>query len=123
MELAGRVRNMVRQYNSKKFAMRLLMCIGIGIVAVLVLPIVISLAVVTGILILVRLVYERKSNKVVILSENKRGDIFDLISPMFFSMFRGSSINENYYCANCRTKHKEIACPSCGSKFKKIIGS
>jgi hypothetical protein len=123
MELAGRVRNMVRQYNSKKFAMRLLMCIGIGIVAVLVLPIVISLAVVIGILILVRLAYKRKSNNVMILSQNKRGDIFDLISPMLFSMFRGSSIIKNYYCANCRTKHKEIACPSCGSKFKKIIGS
>jgi hypothetical protein len=123
MELAGRIRNMVRQYNIKKFAMWLLLCIGIGFVTVLVLPIVISLALVIGILILVKLVYKRKSKKVVILSQNKRGDIFDLISPMLFSIFRGSSINENYYCANCRTKHKETACPSCGSKFKKIIGS
>jgi hypothetical protein len=123
MELAGRIRNMVRQYNIKKFATWLLICIGIGIVTVLVLPFVISLALVIGILILVKLVYKRKSKKVVILSENKRGDIFDLISPMLFSIFRGSSINENYYCANCRTKHKDTACPSCGSKFKKIIGS
>ena len=123
MELAGRIRNMVRQYNIKKFATWLLICIGIGIVTVLVLPIVISLALVIGILILVKLVYKRKSKKVVILSENKRGDIFDFISPMLFSIFRGNSINENYYCANCRTKHKETACPSCGSKFKKIIGS
>jgi hypothetical protein len=123
MELAGRIRNMVRQYNIKKFAMWLLLCIGIGFVTVLVLPIVISLALVIGILILVKLVYKRKSKKVVILSQNKRGDIFDLISPMLFSIFRGSSINENYYCANCRTKHKDTACPSCGSKFKKIIGS
>jgi hypothetical protein len=123
MELAGRVRNTVRQYNSKTFAMRLLMCVGIGIVTILLLPIIISLAVVIGILILVRLVYKRKRNKVVILSENRRGGIFDLISPTLFSMFRGSSINENYYCADCRTKHKETACPSCGSKFKKIIGS
>lgn len=116
MELAGRVRNMVRQYDSKKFAMRLLMCIGIGIVAVLVLPIVISLAAIIGTLILVRLVYKRKRNKVVILNENRRAGFFDEISPILFSMFRGSSINENYYCANCRTKHKETACPACGSK-------
>jgi hypothetical protein len=86
MELAGRIRNMVRQYNIKKFAMWLLLCIGIGFVTVLVLPIVISLAFVIGILILVKLVYKRKSKKVVILSQNKRGDIFDLISPMLFSI-------------------------------------
>ena len=121
MGLAGRLRNIVHQYNNKKFAMRLLMCIAIGIFLVLLLPIVISLAVVIGILILVRLVYKRKSNKaVVISSQNGRGGIFDLIPAILFSVFR-SSINENYYCANCRTKHKETACPSCGSKFKKII--
>jgi hypothetical protein len=123
MELAGKIRNIVNQYNSKKFAMRLLICIGIGIVTLLVLPVVISLVVVIGILILVRLAYKRKNKKVVILGENRKGDIFDLISPMLFSIFHGSSINENYYCANCRTKHRENACPSCGSKFKKIIGT
>lgn len=121
MRLAGRLRNIVHQYNNKKFAMRLLICIAIGIVIVLLLPIVISLAVVTGIFILFRLLYKRKSNKVVISSQNGRVGIFDLISPILFSIFRGSSINENYYCANCGTKHKETACPTCGSKFKKTI--
>lgn len=101
MRLAGRLRNIVHQYNNKKFAMRLLICIAIGIVIVLLLPIVISLAVVTGIFILFRLLYKRKSNKVVISSQNGRVGIFDLISPILFSIFRGSSINENYYCANC----------------------
>jgi predicted nucleic acid-binding Zn ribbon protein len=24
---------------------------------------------------------------------------------------------------DCGTKHKETTCPSCGSKFKKIVGS
>jgi hypothetical protein len=122
MNLSGRIRNIVDQYNSKRFAMRVLICIGIGIVTVLVLPIVISLALVIGILILVRLVYKPKSKKVVILSENRRDGIFDLISPILFSIFSSKLINENYYCANCRKKHKETACPSCGSKFKKIIG-
>jgi hypothetical protein len=123
MRLAGRLRNIVRQYNNKKFATRLLICIAIGIVIVLLLPIVISLAVVIGIFILFRLLYKRKSNKVVVISsQNGRGGIFDLIFPILFSIFRGSSINENYYyCANCGTKHKETACPTCGSKFKKII--
>ena len=122
MNLPGRIRNIVNQYNSKKFAMRVLICIGIGIVTVLLLPIVISLALVIGILILVRL-YRRKRKKLVILSESRRDGIFDLTSPILFSIFSGNSVNENYYCANCRKKHKETACPSCGSKFKKIIGS
>jgi hypothetical protein len=124
MRLAGRLRNIVHQYNNKKFAMRLLVCIAIGIVIVLLLPIVISLAVVIGIFILFRLLYKRKSNKVIVIpSQNGRGSIFDLISPILFSIFRGSSINENYFCVNCSTKHKETACPTCGSKFKKIIGT
>jgi hypothetical protein len=124
MRLAGRLRNTVDQYNNKKFAMLLLMCIAIGIVIVLLLPIVISLAVVIGIFILFKLLHKRKSNKVVVISsQNGRSSIFDLISPILFSIIRGSSINENYYCVNCRTKHKETACPTCGSKFKKIIGT
>jgi len=25
----------------------------------------------------------------------------------------------DYYCINCGTKHRQIACPNCGSKMKK----
>jgi rubrerythrin len=34
------------------------------------------------------------------------------------SMFGDNSLN--YYCMNCGTKHKEAACPKCGSKMKKV---
>ncbi len=34
------------------------------------------------------------------------------------SMYEGNSIN--YYCMSCGTKHKEAACPKCGSKMKRI---
>ena len=128
--LESSIRKIIQRYDSKKFDTRLLkwiaISIGIGIVIGFMLPIVISLAVVIGILIL-RLNFLRKSrrNKVMMLSNNKLLDTgtFDLISSILSSGFRSSSINKNYYCASCGTKHKETACPSCGSKFKKIIGS
>jgi DNA-directed RNA polymerase subunit RPC12/RpoP len=25
-----------------------------------------------------------------------------------------------YYCVNCGNEHKEIACPKCGSKIKRV---
>jgi rubrerythrin len=40
----------------------------------------------------------------------------------FGSMF-GSSQNSSslkYYCMNCGTQHKQIACPKCGSKMKRV---
>jgi ribosomal protein L37AE/L43A len=37
---------------------------------------------------------------------------------MFGSMFGDNSLN--YYCMSCGTKHKEAACPKCGSKMKRV---
>ena len=34
------------------------------------------------------------------------------------SMFGDNSLN--YYCMSCGTKHKEAACPKCGSKMKRV---
>jgi len=128
--LESSIRKIIQRYDGKKFDTRLLkwiaISIGIGIVIGFMLPIVISLAVVIGILILrVKLLRKSRRNKVMMLSNNKLLDTgtFDLISSILSSGFRSSSINKNYYCASCGTKHKETACPSCGSKFKKIIGS
>jgi len=128
--LESSIRKIIQRYDGKKFDARLLkwiaISIGIGIVIGFMLPIVISLAVVIGILILrVKLLRKSRRNKVMMLSNNKLLDTgtFDLISSILSSGFRSSSINKNYYCASCGTKHKETACPSCGSKFKKIIGS
>lgn len=132
MPLQRRISSMIYRYNDKRFATRLLkwmvICIGIGIVAALVLPLIIFLAVVIGMLILFGLVDKmRKRNKMVMMNNNnnnnRRADIFDFISPILHTIFRSSSINENYYCVDCGTKHKETTCPSCGSKFKKIVGS
>ncbi len=43
--------------------------------------------------------------------------IFGSMSPMFSS---NNSSSLKYYCISCGTQHKEIACPSCGSKMKKV---
>ena len=37
---------------------------------------------------------------------------------IFGSMFVDNSLN--YYCMSCGTKHKEAACPKCGSKMKRV---
>jgi len=42
------------------------------------------------------------------------------------SSFKGSPSTENdygpvnYYCMNCGNEHREIACPICGSKMKRV---
>lgn len=43
--------------------------------------------------------------------------IFGSMSPMFSS---NNSSSLKYYCISCGTQHKEIACPTCGSKMKKV---
>ena len=34
------------------------------------------------------------------------------------SMFGDNSLK--YYCMSCGTKHRETACPKCGSKMKRV---
>ena len=129
MQLQRKIKSIVRRHNDKRLAIRLLkwmmICIGIGIVAALVLPVIIFLAALLGVLISIRLVDKRrKRNKIVMMNNNRIADIFDFISPILLTLFRSGSINGNYYyCVDCGTKHKETTCPSCGSKFKKIVGS
>ena len=129
MQLQRKIKSIVRRHNDKRLAIRLLkwmmICIGIGIVAALVLPVIIFLAALLGVLISIRLVDKRrKRNKIVMMNNNRIADIFDFISPILLTLFRSGSINGNYYyCVDCGTKHKETTCPSCGSKFKKTVES
>jgi predicted LPLAT superfamily acyltransferase len=133
MQLLRKTRSMIHRYNDKRFAIRLLkwmmICIGIAIVAALVLPVIIFLTALMGVIILIRLLDKRRRrNKIVMMNNNNNNnriaDVFDFISPILLTVFRSSSINANYYyCVDCGTKHKETACPSCGSKFKKTIES
>jgi len=61
---------------------------------------------------------------------NSIGSSTDFMSIKDFfrsiSSFKGSPSTENdygpvnYYCMNCGNEHREIACPICGSKMKRV---
>ena len=117
-----------KYYDNKNSAKRLLkwtgIAVGIGILFVFMLPIILFLAVIIGILILVSFLYTRRNRK----NSNNFG-IFDLISSIISSRFWKNnyySVSQNnyyYYCVSCGTKHKDVACPRCGSKFKKKVNA
>ena len=122
------IRQVIQKYNdNKNSAKRLLkwtgIAVAIGILFVFMLPIILFLALIIGILILVSFLYTRQNRK----NSNNFG-IFDLISSMISSRFWKNnnyySVSKNnyfYYCVSCGTKHKEVICPRCGSKFKKKV--
>jgi hypothetical protein len=129
MRLQRKIRSIICRYNDKRFAVHLLkwmiICIGIAVVAALVLPVIIFLAALTGMLILIRSIDKRsKRKKIPLRKDNKIADFFDVISPILLTVFRSNSIDEcYYYCVDCGTKHEEAACPSYRSKFKKTVES
>ena len=57
-----------------------------------------------------------------ILNEGNGKDIRGFIKSLFRSP--SSSMDGNtsvrYYCMSCGNEHREIACPKCGSKMKKV---
>jgi len=126
--LKTRIRRVIQRYNdNKNSAKRLLkwtgIAVAIGILFVFLLPIILILAGVIGVLILVSFLYtKRKRGKT---NKPTYTGIFGLLSSLLFSMLwnKHSVIQNNYlyYCVSCRTKHKEVICPRCGSKFKKKI--
>jgi hypothetical protein len=49
------------------------------------------------------------------------GGIKDLFGSLSSSMSRNDQSRLlKYYCINCGKEHREIACPNCGSKMKRI---
>jgi ABC-type Fe3+ transport system permease subunit len=130
--IKARIRQVIQKYNdNKNSAKRLLkwtgIAVGIGILFVLMLSVILFLAVIIGILILVSFLYTRRKRN----RSNKFLDtgIFNLISSIISSRFWKNyyySVSRNnyfYYCVSCGTKHKEVACPRCGSKFKKRVNA
>jgi hypothetical protein len=91
--------------------------IAIGFIAALLLPFPVSLIGAIGGFMLLNFLRTRLMMKKMGIS--MRGLFSSLrssdVSP---SIYGYSSIK--YYCMNCGNEHKEIACPKCGSKMKKI---
>jgi hypothetical protein len=45
----------------------------------------------------------------------------DLLGSLSSSMSRNDQSGPlKYYCVNCGKEHRKIACPSCGSKIKRV---
>ena len=57
-------------------------------------------------------------------SEMKRfggtGGIRDLFGSFSSSISGDQSRQLKYYCMNCGKEHREIVCPNCGSKMKRV---
>jgi hypothetical protein len=49
--------------------------------------------------------------------------IKEFYKSLFFNIFHSTDSDQNrikYYCMKCGNEHREIACPKCGSKMKRI---
>jgi hypothetical protein len=91
--------------------------LGINLILVLVLPAPYDLISVFGLYILVNFLRV----KGIIKGYGGTGGI----KGLFSSMFPSTSGNDRsrplkYYCINCGKEHKEITCPNCGSKMKRV---
>ena len=107
--------------DTKRFIFRRLkwsvIYVGIGIVLVLVLPFPYDLASVLGLFILINFLRGRS----ILKKYGGTGGIRDLFGSLSSSMSRDNGSRPlKYYCMNCGREHKEIACPNCGSKMKRI---
>ena len=91
--------------------------VGIGIILVLALPFPYDLASVLGLFILINFLRGRS----ILKRYGGTGGIKDLFGSLSSSMSRNDQSRPlKYYCMNCGKEHREIACPSCGSKMKRI---
>jgi hypothetical protein len=82
--------------------------IGISLTISMLVPFPVSLVAIIGIFILLNF-YMRKR-----MMRKMGGGTFGSMS----SIFGENSLK--YYCMSCGTKHREAACPKCGSKMKRI---
>jgi hypothetical protein len=104
--------------NTKRFSIHRLkwsiIYVGIGIILVLVLPFPYDLASVLGLFILVNFLRSRN----ILKRYGGTGGIRDLFSSSMSASNQSRPLK--YYCMNCGKEHREIACPNCGSKMKRV---
>jgi hypothetical protein len=84
--------------------------IAMGAAIALVLPFPVSLFVALGAFVLLNFIRTRRMLK--------RAGLFRSFSSA--SMNGGQYTPIKYYCMSCGKEHREIACPNCGSKMKRI---
>src|ERR671923_1060946 len=89
---------------------------SIGAVIALVLPFPVSLIVALGAFVLLNFIRTRRMLK------RAGADIKGVFRSLSSSASMGSGQYNpiKYYCMSCGKEHKEIACPNCGSKMKRV---
>ena len=88
---------------------------SIGAVIALILPFPVSLLAALGAFVLLNFIRTRRVLKKA--GVDVKG-LFRLLSSA--SMNGGQYTTIKYYCMSCGKEHKEIACPNCGSKMKRV---
>jgi hypothetical protein len=103
--------------DSKRFIFRRLkwsiIYVGIGVVLVWVLPFPYDLASVLGLFVLINFLRGRS----ILKRYGGTGGIRDLFGSLSAN---SQSSPLKYYCMSCGKEHREIACPNCGSKMKRV---
>jgi hypothetical protein len=107
--------------NTKRFIIDRLkwlgLYLGIGLILVFLLPSPYDLISVLGLFILVNFFRMRSVMK----RYGGMGGIRDMFGSLSSSMSGNNQYRPlKYYCMDCGKEHKEIACPICGSKMKRI---
>jgi uncharacterized membrane protein YesL len=90
--------------------------IGISLAISMLVPFPISLVTIIGVSILLNFYMRKRMMSRMGVGGGGVG-MFGSMSSMS-SMFGDSSLK--YYCMSCGTKHRETACPKCGSKMKRV---
>jgi hypothetical protein len=91
--------------------------IGIGFGISLVLPFPISLVTALGAFLLLNFIRTRRILK---RSGIDIKGLFRSLSSTSSPSMYGYNSPLKYYCMSCGKEHKEIACPNCGSKMKRV---
>ena len=107
--------------NTKRFSIHRLkwslIYVGIGIVLVFALPFPHDFFSVLALFVLINFLRGRS----ILKRYGGIGEIRDLLGSLSSSTpHNDQSRPLKYYCMNCGKEHREIACPSCGSKMKRI---
>jgi hypothetical protein len=105
--------------NTKRFIISRLKWLGfymgVGFILIFLLPYPYDFISVFGLLILVNYLRIRS----VIKRSEGMGRIKDMLGSLSSSM-SGNNQGLKYYCMGCGKEHREIACPYCGSKMKRV---
>jgi hypothetical protein len=102
--------------NNKQFLLNQLVWLGISfgisLAISILLPFPISLAAIFGVFILLNMYMRR------VMLKRINAISGGSMSSSMINTSNGSSLK--YYCMSCGTQHKEVACPKCGSKMKRV---